>query len=63
MPQPMLQPILQPTLLLTLQATSLTMQPMLPLHSQMSPPTKDKMLEPNLRHHKLTTLKAINVDV
>jgi hypothetical protein len=29
----------------------------------MSPPTKDKMLEPNLRHHRLTTLKAINIDV
>jgi hypothetical protein len=39
------------------------MQLMLPVHSQMSPPTKDKTLEPNLCRHKLTTLKAINVAV
>jgi hypothetical protein len=45
------------------QETTATMQPMLPVHSQMSLPTKDKTLEPNLRQHKLTTLKAVNVDV
>jgi hypothetical protein len=37
------------------------MQLMLPVHNQMSPPTQDKMPEPNLRRHKLTTLKVVNV--
>jgi hypothetical protein len=35
---------------------------MLLVHSQTSPPTQDKTLEPNLRWHKLTTLKEVNVD-
>jgi hypothetical protein len=39
------------------------MQPMLLVHKQTSLQTQDKMLEPNLRQHKLTTLKAVSVDV
>jgi hypothetical protein len=58
----MLRPILQPMPPLMLQATSPTMQLMLPVHSQMSPPTKDKTLEPNLHRLELTTLKAVSVD-
>jgi hypothetical protein len=36
---------------------------MLSVHSQMSPPTKGKTLEPNLRRYKQTALKAASVDV
>jgi hypothetical protein len=47
---------------LTPHATPPILQLILLVHSQMSPPTQDKMLEPNLYQHNLTMPKVVSVN-